>query len=190
MPRIPEPRDDALDPRAKELLAAAEKKIGRVPNMLRPLANSAAALDAYLTLSETLSGGTLSPELREHIALTMAGANACVYCASAHTAIGRSLSIDEDELAQSLAGRSGDPRTAATLDLVRSILEHRGAVDDNALDRVRDEGLTNGEIVEIVAHVALNVFTNYLNRLVEPEIDFPVVALDPGTTSEPLAAAS
>lgn len=190
MPRIPDARDESLAPRAKELLAAAERKIGRVPNMLGPLAQSPVALDAYLTLSDILSRGDLSPELAENVALTMAGANECAYCASAHTAIGKSLAIDETELADNLEGRSANRRTAAVLSLVRSIVDHRGAVDDAELDRAREEGLSDGEIVEIVAHVTLHVFTNYLNRLVDPEIDFPVVELRPDAGTESLAAAS
>lgn len=189
MQRIPSARDEAIDPRAQELLEAAGKKLGSVPNMLRAMAHPRAALEAYLGLSDVLSNGVLSSKLREQIALAMAGANRCGYCASAHTAVGRMLSIDEAELADNLAGRSRDPRTAAVLSLVREIVETRGGVDDAALDRARAAGLSNGEIVEIVAHVTLNAFTNWFNRLAEPEIDFPVVDVDE-LRIEPIALAS
>jgi len=180
MPRIPEANTETIDPRAEKLLSATEKKIGRIPNMFRPLAQSPAALEGYLTLSGILSGGELPGELREQIALAVAGANECAYCASAHAAIARSLSIEEVELAENLEGRSSDPRTAAAVSLARSIVERRGAVDDAGLEQARTAGLSDGEIVEIVAHVALNVFTNYLNRLVDPEIDFPVLSTELG----------
>jgi len=178
MPRIPDANAETLDPRAEKLLSAAEKKIGRIPNMFLPLAQSPAALEGYLTLSGILSGGELPGALREQIALAVAGFNKCTYCASAHAAIARSLSIDEGELAENLRGRSSDPRAAATLSLARSIVERRGAVDDAGLEQARTAGLSDGEIVETVAHVALNVFTNYLNRLVDPEIDFPILSAE------------
>jgi alkylhydroperoxidase family enzyme len=47
-----------------------------------------------------------------------------------------------------------------------------------ALAQARKAGITDAEIVEIIGHVALNVFTNYLNNVSDTEIDFPVVALD------------
>ncbi|MDX1578630.1 MAG: peroxidase-related enzyme [Gemmatimonadota bacterium] len=175
MPRIPGVSDEDIHPKAGELLAATERKLGRVPNLFRGLAHSPAALEAYLSLGEKLSAGALSAELREKIALTMAGANQCAYCAAAHTAIGQSLSIEPAELTRALLGDSEDPRTAALLDLTNAIVEKRGAVADEELARARAAGITDAEIAEVVANVALNVLTNYFNRLAETEVDFPAV---------------
>lgn len=178
MPRILPVSSDAADPRSKEMLDGAEQKLGMIPNLFSTLAHSPAALDAYLTLGNALSNGVLSATTRENIALTLAGANECAYCASAHSAIGRSLDIEPAELTRNLLAESEDPKTAAILGLTRSILDTRGAVSDAELDRARAAGISDAEIAEIVANVALNVLTNYFNRLAETDIDFPVVTLE------------
>lgn len=54
----------------------------------------------------------------------------------------------------------------------------RGQVDDDDLATARAAGLSEGEIVEVVAHVALNIFTNYLNNVADTVVDFPLVSID------------
>lgn len=178
MPRIPNVRDESIDPAAKDMLAAAESKIGRLPNMLLPLAQSPTALDAYLSLSDVVARGTFTARLREQIALAVSGANECSYCASAHAAIGKMAQIDDAEVARNLKGEATDSYVAAILSLVTAILDRHGAITDAELAQARDAGLSDGEIVEVVANITLHLFTNYFNRLAQPEIDFPVVSFE------------
>jgi uncharacterized peroxidase-related enzyme len=173
-------RIDAVDPRtatgeAKTLLDAVEKKMGMVPNLTRGLAHSPAALEGYLSLMGALSKGELTPRQREQIALAVAEANGCDYCLSAHSAIGGRLGLDEAEMRRNRRSESADTRTNALLRLARRVVDTRGEVSDGDLKTARASGLGDGEIVEVVAHVALNVLTNYFNRLANTEIDFPVV---------------
>ncbi len=175
MARIQALEPNQADPKSRELFAAVEKKMGRVPNLLKGLGNSPAALEAYLALSGAVGGGTLSTKLREQIALATAGVNGCSYCASAHTAVGKSLKVDADELTRNLSGQSSDPRTAVVLSFVQSVLATAGHVADEELEAVRAAGFTDGEVAEIVTSIALNVFTNYFNGVAGTEIDFPKV---------------
>ncbi len=175
MPRINPINPQAAEGQARDLLDGARRKLGMVPNLFATLAHSPAALGAYLGFGEALGRASLSAKLREQIALTVAGVNGRDYCASAHTAIGGGLGLEADELADNLAGRSGDARTAAALDFVRAIVEKRGRVTDDDLAAVRDAGFGDAEIAEMVAAVALNVFTNYFNHVADTEVDFPRV---------------
>jgi uncharacterized peroxidase-related enzyme len=154
---------------------AVEKRLGVVPNMVRTIAQSPRALDGYLGLSGALSHGVLPAALQERIALAVAEANACDYCLSAHTALGRSAGLSNDEIEASRTWRASDPKTLAALQFTHAVVERRGSVADDDLTRVRAAGLSDAEIVEIIAHVALNMFTNYLNRTAHTEIDFPKV---------------
>ena len=177
MPRI-QPIDPAqAEGKAKALLDGVHKTLGMTPNLMRTMANSPAVLDAYLGFGKALAGGSLSARLREQIALAVAGANGCEYCAAAHTALGKMLGLDSAELAANLEARASDPATAATLRFARVIVLERGWVDDVELARVREAGYGEGEIAEIVAAVALNIFSNYFNHVAESEVDFPPVAL-------------
>jgi uncharacterized peroxidase-related enzyme len=161
--------------RLRKAFDAVEKQLGVVPNMLRTMAVSPTVLEGYLGLNSALGRGALPAALREQIALATAEANRCDYCLSAHTALGRRAGVAEEELDASRAGLSSDPKVAAALRFGSTVLERRGGVSDVALQDVRAAGFSDAEVAEIVAHVALNVFTNYFNRAADTEIDFPVV---------------
>jgi uncharacterized peroxidase-related enzyme len=154
---------------------AIQKQLGVVPNMMRTMAQSPSVLDGYLGFGAALKRGRLAIGLQEQLALAVAETNACDYCLSAHTALGRGAGLSTDELAASREARAADPKTAAALQFARAVVDRRGDVRDQDLASVRAAGYTDGEVAEIIAHVALNVFTNYFNRAAQTDIDFPVV---------------
>ena len=176
MPRIQPVDPNQATGKTKTILDGVEKSMGRVPNLLRTLANSPAVLGAaYLGFSQALAGSSLSAQLREQISLAVSNANSCQYCASAHTAVGKMIGLDADELAQNLQGYASDPKVEAALQFAQSVILKRGWVEDDELQQVRDAGYTEGELVEIIATIAFTIFTNYFNHIAETEIDFPVV---------------
>lgn len=175
MSRLTQITDEAATPAAAELFDAIKSKVGFVPNLYRATANEPAALAALLGLGETLGKGTFDPKTREAIALVTAGTNNCDYCASAHSAISKNLKVDDAEIAARLEGKSSDPKVQAILTFSAAVVEKRGLVSNDDLTAARDAGLTEGEIVETVANVVANIFTNYINHVAETDIDFPVV---------------
>lgn len=154
---------------------AIQNKLGVVPNMMRTMAQSPRVLEGYLSLSGALSRGLLPATLQEQIALAVAETNACNYCLSAHTALGRRAGLSDDQLAASREGRGADAKTSAALQFALAVLQTRGGVSDQEFARVRAAGFSDAEIAEIIGHVALNVLTNYFNRAADTEIDFPLV---------------
>lgn len=171
-----------LDPQtttgpAKALFEGVQKKVGVVPNLIRVLGNAPAALQGYLGFSAALTDGSFSPKLREQIALTVAETNRCTYCLSAHSFIGGKLGLTQQDLADARMAAAVDPRTDAILKLARSIVMQRGELGDEGVLGARQAGLTDGEIVETVAHAALNIFSNYINHIAGTVIDFPEVTL-------------
>ena len=175
MPRI-EPVDlNRAEGQAKGLLENVQKALGAAPNLIRTLAHSPAALEAYLSFGKALGGGKLSAALREQIALTVAGANSCDYCAAAHTELGKRFGLRADELAANLTASSGQPTVQAALQFARSLVEKRGWVGDEEVQAVRSAGYGDGEIAEIVAAVSINIFSNYFHHVSQAQIDFPVV---------------
>jgi uncharacterized peroxidase-related enzyme len=175
MSRLTQISDAEASPEASELFTAIKSKLGVVPNLYRVLANEPAALAAALGLGDTLSKGAFDPKIREAIALTVAGANNCDYCASAHTAISKSLKVDDAEISARLNGKSSDAKLQAVLTFASAVVEKRGVVSDGDLAAARGAGLTEGEIVETVVNVVQNILTNYVNHVVQTDIDFPVV---------------
>ena len=179
MPRIQPVQITEAGAKSRQLLERVQKSMGMIPNLLKTMAHSAAALDGYLSLSQALSHA-LTPSLRERIALAVAGVNGCNYCASAHTALGRKTGIGADELAENLYGESSDSRTRAVLRFTRLLVEKRGWVSDEELNDIRASGFGDPEIAEIITIVALNLLTNYFNHVARTDIDFPEVDASKG----------
>jgi len=159
----------------KDLIAKVKAQMGGVPNLIATMAHSPAALGGYLGLSGALAGGVLPSRLREQLAIAVAGANTCDYCASAHSLLGKKAGVPHDEIARNLAGASTDTKTAAALAFATKIVHERGRLEAADLGAVRDAGFSDEEIVELVAHAAMNIFTNYFNHIAGTEIDFPLV---------------
>lgn len=163
--------------RVKELLEAARKNNGKEINLLSSMANSPASLEAYMNFNSTLSQGVLPPALIEKLAIAIAGYNKCSYCACAHTYIGSIRNISREEMSNNLAGNSLDGRSAAAISFALQLLDKRGHVSDSDIEAVQNAGYSDSEIIEILAHVALNTLTNYFNVAFKTEIDFPLVDL-------------
>lgn len=177
MSRI-EPLLQTTDEGTRRSFEAIEKQLGFVPNMMRTMAQSPRVLEGYLALSGALRRGLLPATLQEQIALVVAEANACNYCLSAHTALGRRVGLSDDQLAASREGRGSDVKVNAALQFAAAVLKRRGGVGDHEFVRVRNAGFSDAEITEIIAHVALNALTNYFNRAADTAIDFPPVTAE------------
>jgi uncharacterized peroxidase-related enzyme len=176
MPQRLQPVDPAKATGAqKQVLDTVNKTFGKVPNIFALMSNSTAATEAFLAMHGALSKGVLSPELREKIAITCAEVHVCEYCLSAHYAIGKSIGMSEQDLEEARLERSKDPKENAILGLVRSLLTTRAEISENAVKEYREAGITDAEIAEVLAHVGLNVFTNYFNKFAQTEVDFPKV---------------
>ena len=158
--------------KAAELLQMVEKKLGRVPNMMKTLAQAPAALEMYLTGSQVLGGSSLSAKTREQLALLAAKENSCDYCTKAHSAIAKHTGLSEVEIQQSANAEASDPKTQALLKLSQTIIRGRGDVSDAELAQARTAGISDAQIIEVIAATCFNIFTNYVNHVAQPEIDF------------------
>jgi uncharacterized peroxidase-related enzyme len=175
MSRIP-----AIDPATatgtvKTLLDGVHKGLGVTPNMFRVAAQSTSVLEALTSMFGAASKGHLSAKTREAIALTVSEVDACDYCLSAHSLLGKGAGLTEGDLGKAREGVADDARLAATLAFARLVTEKRGRVSDEDVAVVRRAGLSDAEVLDVVANVALTTFTNYLNEVAKTEIDFPVV---------------
>lgn len=150
---------------------------GAVPNMFRAVANSPAALASMWGSFGALGGGTIGAKLGEQLAVAIADRNACHYCLAAHTVLGQKAGASAEEMSAAQTGQSSDPKTAAALGFALSVVENRAKVTDEDIKALRSAGFDDNVIVEILAHVALNLFTNYVNLAFDVPVDFPAVKL-------------
>jgi uncharacterized peroxidase-related enzyme len=177
MPRLNPIQPEQATGKAKELLDAVQAKLKITPNMTRVMANSPAVLQGYLSFSGALAGGALDPKLREEIALEVGEQNSCQYCVSAHTAIGKMTGLSDAEIDSARDAKSSSAKATAALAFARQIVAKQGRATEADVEAVRRAGFSDAEIAEIIAHVALNVFTNYFNNTAGTEVDFPKIQL-------------
>lgn len=171
--RLLEPQQ--VDEKARKNLEGVQSKLGSLPNMFKAMANSPATLESYLAIGQALENGRLSSKLRERIALAVAETNRCDYCLAAHSAIGRSIGLSQDEIASNRRAQSSEQSSSAVLAFVKSLVDNRGHVSSDDLDGLRAAGFDDGQVAEIVTTVVINIFTNYFNLTAGTPVDFPKV---------------
>ena len=177
MSRVPLIDPAASSGERKIVLDQIQQAFGATPAMFRAVAHSPAALKSMFGAFAALGKGKLPAKLGEQLAVAIANRNACEYCLAAHTALGRKAGVTPQEISDAQDGRSADPRTAAALAFALKIIETRAHIDDADVSALRAAGFDDEEIVEIIAHVALNLFTNYINVALDVPVDFPAVKL-------------
>ena len=176
MSRIPIPTAEQTPAASLPLLEAVNKQLGVVPNLMKLVGTSPAALEGYLSLNGALGKGSVGVKTTERIALAVAELNACSYCLSAHTYLGKNVAkLDETDMAANRKGGSTDAKAAAAVLFAKRVTLERGHVADADFQAVKAAGYTDAQILEIVLLVALNTLTNYVNNVAKTEIDFPVV---------------
>ena len=180
MSRVPLIAPESTTGVVQDQLGQIHAAFGAVPSMFRAVAHSPAALQSMWSAFGALGGGVLGPALGEQIAVAVANRNACEYCLAAHTALGRKAGVSREALAAAQDGASDDPRTEALLRFALRLVDARGQVTDEDVQAVRDAGWGDEHVVETIAHVALNVFTNYVNIALDVPVDFPSVPLRRG----------
>jgi uncharacterized peroxidase-related enzyme len=178
MSRIALPRPEAATGPLKDAFDAVRARFGAVPNGVRTLGVSPEALSGFLSFATTVASGALTAGQRERIAVLTAQHNRCGYCLSAHTLGARAAGVSDAEIAASRAAKSEDARTHAILAFANAVLMHKGGVGHDDLRDAQDAKLSDAELVEIVAEVTLSTFTNYVNRLIEPDYDIPAVPIE------------
>ena len=180
MSRLAIPTIDTAAEASKPLLAAVKQQLGVVPNLMKLVGHSAAALEGYLSLNGALAKGKLDVKLRERLALGVAEFNGCDYCLSAHSYLGANVAkLNQSELDAARDFRSEDARADAALRFARRVAESHGRVSDTELATLRAAGFDEAGVIEIVVNVALNVLTNYVNNVAQTDIDFPKVGAKP-----------
>lgn len=160
----------------KETFDTLQRRIGKVPNILRDLGNSPAALQVYTGLSAAMKQAALTAKERESIALLVTQLVECDYCLSAHSAAARSMGFTEPQILDLRRGTPEDSRLRALADFTRAVVEQKGHVTDDQIAAFRQAGFTDGHIAEVVAAVAQNLFTSYFNHIAQPELDYPAAA--------------
>lgn len=155
----------------RALFDALQSKHGTIPALYRVYANSPSAFGAILALESAAEGSSLSPLTRERIALALAQLSSCGYCLNAHTNAGRALGLTGNEMLANRGGTSEDARAAVAVGLATTLARHVGTINGDELKPARQAGYSDGELVEIILQVGLNLLDNILAKAADLEND-------------------
>jgi len=177
MPRIELLNPETTNGEKKEILSQIHEAFGTTPNMFKAIANSTPALKMMWSAFGALGSGKLGAQLGEQIAIAVANFNRCEYCLAAHTALGKGAGLTTEIMGQAQIGNSNDPKTQAALTFALKLVKERANVSPDDITALKKVGYSEENIAEILAHVALNIFTNYTNVAFDVPVDFPKVGL-------------
>jgi uncharacterized peroxidase-related enzyme len=190
MSRIPQLDPTQASGKTQALFDGIKARFGMVPNALRIIGNSPAALESYLGLIGALAGGVLPAKTREQISLAVSELNGCSYCLSSHSVTGKIAGLSQEDIIHARQGTGSDEKADAAVKLARKVSAHHGKIEVADLDEAREAGLNDAELVEVVANVIAITFTNFMNNVTDPVVDFPVVKPGIPRGVEALASAS
>jgi uncharacterized peroxidase-related enzyme len=175
MSRIAPVVSSNVDSKVATTLSQLNASMGSLSNIFATMANAPVALDGYLALKKALSRGRLTDRQREILSLTVGQENECRYCLSAHTKSSKAAGMSEADVLKARSGDGDDPFERTLASFAKAVVRERGHLSNEELESARKAGIDDGLVIEVIANVALNTFTNYLNEVAETEIDSPVV---------------
>jgi uncharacterized peroxidase-related enzyme len=178
MSRIKPIQTNGATSELKRSLRNSRLKLAEAPSFLQIMANSPASLRAYIRADAALVRGQLTPRQRQQVALAVAEINGSSYSLSAQYDAGKSRGLTPEEMQPARNATDDDPKAETMLRFTRAVVLQRGDISDEDFQELREEGFTDGQIIEIVANIALNIFANYFNSVAKTEVDFPL--LQPG----------
>lgn len=173
MPRLNVVKPENSSGEAKKIYDDLIQQKGKVFNIFQGMANSPAALKAYLSMSSALAEGELSPEEREIVYLAVSEHNDCHYCASAHSLVAKKAGLSDEAILAARRFAAPDEKHQSLLHFVKRVIQTKGFVDDKDLASVREAGYTDGQIAEAVGYIALATFSNLFNHVHDTPLDFP-----------------
>lgn len=157
----------------KVIFDSLEEKLGFVPNLFATYAHSDSALENYLSLS--MGKTTLNAKEKEVVNLAVSEVNNCVYCLSAHTAIGKMNGFTDGQILELRAGgASFDNKLDALARLARNITQNRGRTDKAVVENFFAVGYDKANLVDTIVLVGDKTISNYLHRTTQIPVDFPV----------------
>jgi uncharacterized peroxidase-related enzyme len=166
------PTRDQVAPANQAIFDNLKASLGFVPNLYATIAYSDNGLGRYLAYQNAKT--TLSNKEKEAVNLIVSQVNECLYCQSAHTAIGKMNGFTDEQILDLRRGKSNDAKLNALVQLAGDITKNRGKGDAALVDNFFAAGYTNENLVDLILQVSEKTAMNYLHNLTEVPIDFPV----------------
>lgn len=169
---IPEYQEISLENR--RILDNIREGLGFVPNIYAILTKSRHALGSYFRFQSWKS--LLLKREKEIINLVVSQVNEDLYGQAAHTMFCRLNDFRPDELINlRIELCSTDKKIEALARISAEIVMKRGEVTESTLQLFFSVGYTEAHLVEVVMTIGEKIILNYLWKITQTPIDFPMV---------------
>jgi alkylhydroperoxidase family enzyme len=165
---------------AADTRQSARDAYGAVPNFLDAMTrHSGAAGAVYVAADKALMEGLLSAAEQQVVLLALAEHHNSRYDAVAHARLALDAGLSPATVNHLLAGQlPHDERLRALVEATRLTCDERGWLDADALERLRERGVSRGELYEIFALHGMKTFSSFVNHIVDPDLDSPLKPLE------------
>jgi AhpD family alkylhydroperoxidase len=144
---------------------------GQLPNFLGVLAGSPAALRAYARFRSELRHGKLDLATSERIALAVAEHYKSQPGVAMHSRMARAAGLTLDEVALAREFDSRDERQALLLRYLKALVADGERPPMHLHEEAREAGWSDEQLLEAIAHVALETFTATINVAGDVPVD-------------------
>jgi alkylhydroperoxidase family enzyme len=160
--------------RSRPALQQLQAAFGMIPNLIGKMATSPVLIDSLVGLFGKVHGGSFTEAQVQIVLLTDAVTNASAWAVAFHTALALKEGIDPADVQAIREGRPPkDSKLAALSALARTMIEKRGRLDDEDIDRFLAAGFGKDHLLEVIAAVAASTITNYTGSITRPPLDAP-----------------
>ncbi|MDX8523605.1 carboxymuconolactone decarboxylase family protein [Mesorhizobium sp. MSK_1335] len=159
---------------SKPALRQLQSAFGMIPNIAGAMSTSPVLINSLVALFGNVHGGSFTEAQVQIILLTDAVTNACTWAVAFHTALALKEGIDPADVEAIRAGRlPADAKAAALSDLAKTMIEKRGRLSDEDVDRFLNAGFGEDHLLEVIAAVAASTITNYTGSITKPALEAP-----------------
>jgi len=167
------PRNQDVTLHNQKILNDLRMAFGFIPNVYAFMAYSPMALNSYLHYTREKT--SLSDLEAEAIYLVTSQVNQCLYCLSARTVMAKAMGLTDEQILELRQGKASfDSKLQALLYFTKEVVENRGQVRKEVVERFYKAGFTNRHLVEVVLLISQIMVTNFINNITHNPIDFPL----------------
>lgn len=172
MARFPAHTLDSAPDASKQSLREVQARFGMIPNLAAAMATSPVLIESFIGIFDKVHGGSFSEPQIQTVLLTDAVTNGCAWAVALHSALGLQAGLDAADVEAMRAGRSpADKGLGALSTLARTLIEKRGRLGDEDVERFLAAGFSKELLLETINIVAASTITNYVGSVTNPPLE-------------------
>lgn len=174
MTRFPVHTIDSAPEGSRPAMRQLQTAFGMIPNLIGAISTSPVLIDSLMGLFGKVHGSSFTEAQVQSLLLTDAVANGSSWAVAFHTALALKEGIDAADVQAMRDGRLPKDGTLAALSgLAKAMIEKRGHLGDEDIDRFLAAGFGKDHLLEVIAAVAASTITNYAGNITGPPLDAP-----------------